>query len=207
MVDPAALDEQALRASCERGEIVPAATAVIRAYGPEILGFLVAFHKDHDLAGDSFSIFAQRLWETLQREYQWRCSLRTWCYRLARNTAIDAERGEGRLRRRHVGLSSAPEVAALAARTRTETLSALRSENRTALEKLRDELPEEDRTLLVLRVDRGLEWREISVALESLSEDERDEEAIAREAARLRKRYQLIKERLRARARERGLLR
>jgi RNA polymerase sigma-70 factor (ECF subfamily) len=200
------LDEHAVRAMCERGEWTAALTTVLRAYGPELLGFLVSFHKDYDGAGDTFGVVSERLWETLPT-FEWRCSLRTWCYRLARNAAIDAERQQAAQRKRYVGLSSAPELAALVNRTRSETLSALRGEKRTALEAIRDELAEEDRTLLVLRLDRGLEWREVAVALGSLSESERDDETIAREAARLRKRYQLVKARLRARARERGLSR
>jgi RNA polymerase sigma-70 factor, ECF subfamily len=108
-----------------------------------------------------------------------------------------------------VGLSSASQVMELAARLRTETLSVLRTANRTALERLRDELPEEDRELLVLRVDRELGWREIAIVLaESGNRADRigDEAALTREAARLRKRFQLVTERLRALARERKLL-
>lgn len=200
------LDDAAVRALCQQGDVAAAVTAVLRAYGPEILGFLLAFHRDYDAAGDTFGVFSERLWETLGT-FGWRCTVRTWCYKLARNTAIDATRGEARRRKRRVGLSSAPEVLDIAHRARSETLSALRSDKRTELEKLRDELPEPDRTLLVLRINRGLEWREIAVAMEIIDEGPGDDESIAREAARLRKRYQLLKERLRAKARERGLVR
>jgi RNA polymerase sigma-70 factor (ECF subfamily) len=196
-----AAEEADVRAACTRGDVTGATTAALRLYGPEVLGFLVAFHKDHDAASDSFSLFSEHLWRSLP-EFGWRCSLRTWCYRLARNAAIDVERGEAR--RKQVGLSSAPEVSALVQKTRTETLSALRSTKRTALEKLRDELPEEDRTLLVLRVNRQLDWREIAVVVAGLSR-EGDEDALGREAARLRKRFQLVKDRLRTLAQARGL--
>jgi RNA polymerase sigma-70 factor (ECF subfamily) len=97
----------------------------------------------------------------------------------------------------------------VATRVRTETLSVLRTANRTALERLRDELPEEDRALLVLRVDRELNWREIAIVLaESANRADRvdDDAALTREAARLRKRFQLITQRLRTMARERNLL-
>ena len=97
----------------------------------------------------------------------------------------------------------------LAAQVRTETLSAFRSAKRNAVERLRDELPEEDRALLVLRVDRRLEWREVAIALAESSpraEGLEDEAALKREAARLRKRFQLVTLRLRALARERNLL-
>lgn len=195
--------ESSIRASCASGNFVAATTEALRRYGPELLGFLLSFHEDYDVAGDAFAVFCERLWQTLP-EFEWRCSLRTWCYRLARSVAIDLQRGEAR-HGRQVGLSSAPEVLALAERTRTETLSFLRTEKRTALERLRDELPEEDRTLLVLRVDRELEWREIALVLAGAPR-ETDEASLVREAARLRKRFQLVKDRLRSLARERGLL-
>jgi RNA polymerase sigma-70 factor (ECF subfamily) len=205
MADATDADESALQAACAAGDVTKATTAGLRKYGPEVLGFLVAFHKDYDAAGDSFALFSERLWQTLA-DFGWRCSLRTWCYRLARSAAIDVQRGEQRRRKRQVGISSAPEVLAVAAKTRTETLSSLRTEKRSALEKLRDELSEEDRTLLVLRVDRQLEWREIALVLAGGETLDDAEQALVREAARLRKRFQLVKERLRRLARERGLL-
>jgi RNA polymerase sigma-70 factor (ECF subfamily) len=68
------------------------------------------------------------------------------------------------------------------------------------LTSLRDELPVEDRTLLILRVDRDLAWDEIALAFAENPEAFSDEER-KREAARLRKRFQLVKERLVARIR------
>jgi RNA polymerase sigma-70 factor (ECF subfamily) len=195
---PIDLAEQTMRAACAAGDIDRATTDALRRYGPELLGFLVGIHGDYDAAGDAFAMFSEKLWQSMPR-FEWKCSLRTWCYRLVRNAAIDLHRGE---RRGRVGLSSAPEVLELAARVRTETLSVLRSETRTALERLRDELPEDDRALLVLRVDRDLDWRDIALVLDASE----DEESLKREAARLRKRFQLVKERLRTRAREQGLV-
>ena len=207
LLDPA---ERTVREACATGRIDEATSAAIRRYGPEVLGFLVGVYGDYDAATEAFSMFSERLWQSM-RGFEWRCSLRTWCYRLARHAAIDLRRGERGARRGagRVGLSSAPEVMALAARVRTDTLSALRSANRTALERLRDELPEEDRALLVLRIDRQLEWREIAIAIADSSGDAarvEEEPALKREAARLRKRFQLVTLRLRAVARERKLV-
>jgi len=201
--DPA---ERAVRDACAAGDVEGATTAALRRYGPELLGFLVGVHGDYDEASEAFAVFSEKLWSTMAR-FEWRCSLRTWCYRLVRQAAVDVRRGDRR--QAHVGLSSVPEVMELATRLRTETLSFLRTANRTALERLRDELPEEDRALLVLRVDRELEWREIAIVLaEASSRSDRveDDAALKREAARLRKRFQLVTERLRALARERKLL-
>jgi RNA polymerase sigma-70 factor (ECF subfamily) len=195
-----------MRDACAAGDFDGATTAALRLYGPELLGFLVGVHEDYDAARDAFGLFSEKLWQSIPR-FEWKCSLRTWCYRLVRNAAIDARRGDHRKRR--VRLSSAPEVMEVATRVRTETLSVLRTANRTALERLRDELPEEDRALLVLRVDRELNWREIAIVLaESANRADRvdDDAALTREAARLRKRSQLITQRLRTMARERNLL-
>jgi len=104
---------------------------------------------------------------------------------------------------RNLPLSQISEVTAVVARVRTNTVDYLRSEVKTGLRALRDELPEDDRTLLVLRIDKGMGWREIAAAM---SDGDLADDEVARETARLRKRYQLATERLRTLAHERGLL-
>jgi RNA polymerase sigma-70 factor (ECF subfamily) len=203
MSSPLTPEDESLRQACAAGDVRGVTTSALRRYGPELLGFLVASLGDYDAAGDAFATFSERLWQTLA-QFDWRCSLRTWCYRLARNAAIDLRRREAR--RKQVGLSDAPEVQELAVRLRTETLSLLRTAKRGALEQLRDELPEEDRTLLVLRLDRQLEWTEIALVLDEGAELPSDEVSLKREAARLRKRFQLVKERVRAMGRQRGII-
>ena len=91
---------------------------------------------------------------------------------------------------------------------RTETLAFLRTEKRTRLQALRDSLPEEDRMLLVLRVDRQLAWNDLARVLHEADEGTPlDDAAIAREAARLRKRFQVLKEKLVEAGRREGLVR
>jgi RNA polymerase sigma-70 factor (ECF subfamily) len=90
---------------------------------------------------------------------------------------------------------------------RTETLAFLRTETRTRLHSLRDSLPEEQRMLLVLRVDRQLAWNELArVLAETEGDAPLDDAALAKEAARLRKQFQLVKDRLRALAKKEGLI-
>jgi hypothetical protein len=60
---------------------------------------------------------------------------------------------------------------------------------------IRRALPEEDQTLLVLRVDRDLPWRDIAVVLSS--PDASDDE-LTRKAAALRKQFERVKAQLRA---------
>jgi RNA polymerase sigma-70 factor (ECF subfamily) len=59
--------------------------------------------------------------------------------------------------------------------------------------------------LLILRVDRGMDWRDLAAAMgdENAPLEGAD---LDREAARLRKRFERIKDRLRELAREAGLL-
>jgi RNA polymerase sigma-70 factor (ECF subfamily) len=59
------------------------------------------------------------------------------------------------------------------------------------LDNLRESLSDEDRDLLVLRVERGLAWKEIAAAF--LDEEAPSVDAITREAARLRQRYRSIR--------------
>jgi hypothetical protein len=81
-------------------------------------------------------------------------------------------------------------------RIRTETLAAARSEAKTRLAALREQLSLDDQSLLVLRVNRRLDWKEIAQVMIDEGESSA-EEAIEKEAARLRKRFQTIKEKLR----------
>jgi RNA polymerase sigma-70 factor (ECF subfamily) len=89
---------------------------------------------------------------------------------------------------------------------RTETLSFLQTQKRNRLQSLREELPPDDRTLLILRVDRHLEWPELARVLAG-DDVPLDEASLKREAARLRKRYQIVKDRLRDLAKREGLVR
>jgi RNA polymerase sigma-70 factor (ECF subfamily) len=190
--------ESDIRAAWDRGDFAEATTAALRRYGPEVLGFLVATQRDHDDAEEAFSVFAERLWQNMSK-FEWKCSVRTWSYVLARNATADLHRREARHRRSRVALSSAP-ISKIAARVRTETMPGLLVEKRSGLARLRDELSDEDRALLVLRVNRELAWRDIAQVLGA------DDDVIDREAARLRKRFQLVKERLRALGKARGLV-
>jgi RNA polymerase sigma-70 factor (ECF subfamily) len=91
------------------------------------------------------------------------------------------------------------------AEVRTATLSFLRTERRTQLAALREALAPEDQTLLILRVDRKLSWEELAVVLGS-DPNLSGADALKREAARLRKRFQIVKSKLRKQAVKHGLL-
>jgi RNA polymerase sigma-70 factor, ECF subfamily len=194
--------EDEVRERCERGDYDGAATLAIRGYGAEVFGFLIAMQGDEALAEDAFSGFAEGLWRGLP-SFAWASTLRTWAYAIARNVARTVQKDAARreARRANVASSALEEVAQA---VRTETLAFLRTEKRSRLEVLRASLSPEDRALLVLRLDRGLVWNDLARVL--AGEDALDEASTLREAARLRKRYQLVKDRLREMARRDGLL-
>ncbi|WP_433932750.1 sigma-70 family RNA polymerase sigma factor [Sorangium cellulosum] len=195
--------EATLRARWDEGDIDGAATEAIRVYGPEIYGLLLSLHPRGGDADDLFSIVCERLWRGLAG-FRWQCSVRTWAYAIARNASRSHGEAEGRRARREVGLSACPAVSEVAAAVRTETASYLRTERRAEIERLRDELPAADRALLILRLDRGLAWNDLARVF--LDDPGAGDEAVRREAARLRKRFQLVRERLVALGRARGLL-
>jgi hypothetical protein len=69
---------------------------------------------------------------------------------------------------------------------------------------LREQLPVDEQTLLILRVNRQLRWEEIAQVMLFDSVVEPAELKVG--AARLRKRFQIAKEKLRRMALEAGIL-
>jgi RNA polymerase sigma-70 factor, ECF subfamily len=182
------------------GDLRGAATLAVEGFGPELYGFLVTLLCNDRDAGEAFSQTCEDMWTGLDR-FEGRCSMRTWLYKLARHAAARLRRSPHHRAGRHVALS---QVSDLAERVRTRTLSLLRTEKKDRLASIRDSLHEDDRALLVLRIDRGLSWSEIAY---TFSTDDHSEETLRRVAARLRKRFQLLKEEIRTRIRDAGLSR
>jgi RNA polymerase sigma-70 factor (ECF subfamily) len=190
--------EAAVRDRCAAGDVDEATTRALRLYGREVFGFQCALAKSESDASEAFSIFAEELWRSLGR-FAWESTLRTWVYTLARRAV---SRDLRRKRRDRLLVGAPIAVSEIAGAVRTETLTYLRTETKSRVRALRDALAEDDRALLVLRVDRGLGWDELARVMH---DDDLDADAQKREVARLRKRFQLVKERLRAMAKEQGL--
>jgi RNA polymerase sigma-70 factor (ECF subfamily) len=87
----------------------------------------------------------------------------------------------------------------MAAVMRTATLEIQRTDVKDELRVLREQLDPEEHEILLLRLDRGLPWRDIARILGG------DHQLDARAAA-LRKRFERAKERLRKLAIEHGLI-
>jgi RNA polymerase sigma-70 factor (ECF subfamily) len=192
--------EAQIREAWDRQDMIAALTRLLECYGLELQRYLVATSGPTE-AHDIYSMLAEDLWKGLPA-FQWRCSARAWAYTLARHARARYVVAERRRATRQDTLSHLPWLRDLVERTRTPTPLHERSDVRHGLRLLRERLDERDRTLLMLRVDRGLSWKELAIVLDDVGPDEA--EAIA--AARQRQRFQAIKKRLRAMAQEDGLL-
>ena len=194
---PAAPDasEDAIQALCRAGSFAEATTAALQRYGVELLGFLRAIAGDDDLAGDAFGELGEDVWTGLPR-FRWESSLRSWLYALARNALAQLRRDPRRRLDRNLPLSIAPELAAV---TRTVTLEIQRTEVKDEFRVLREQLDPEEHELLLLRLDRGLAWKDIARILGG------DDNLDARAAA-LRKRFERARDRLKKLAIEHGLI-
>lgn len=184
---PDVVDEE-VRAALAQGSVEAATEHAIRTYGPELIGWLSSILPNDADVHEAFSLMSEELWHSLPR-FQGRCSVRTWCYMLARHAAA---RARARQPREQL-LSEVPSL--MHAVTHVWNTTRVESERqRDVFAKIRDQLSEDDQTLLVLRVDRDLSWRDIALVMlgESASDDE-----LARKAAALRKQFERLKAELR----------
>jgi RNA polymerase sigma-70 factor, ECF subfamily len=154
--------EEVLRRAFDAGDLGQVATLALTGYGAEIMGYLVGVLRSPGDADEVFGELCVDLWSSLSR-FRWECSLRAWAYTLARHRAYAFGRDPAR---RAVPLSSVPELADVAAQVRTATRDYLRTEVKDRVARLREQLDDEERTLLILRVDRDLSWAEIALILE-----------------------------------------
>jgi RNA polymerase sigma-70 factor, ECF subfamily len=197
--------EQAIRAHHAGADLARAAELGLRGYGPEIFAFVHAFQREEDDAAEVFAIFTERLWRGLP-DFAWHCSFRTWAYTIARNAAKNYHEQKRVRARVHVPMPESSVLSAIAADVRSETVTYLKTQTKSSVQKLRDALSEEDRMLLSLRLDRKLAWGELARVLHEGPDEEPPPEVLEREAARFRKRFQSIKERLADLARREGLV-
>lgn len=194
-------DEQELRRAWDRGDFDAVTKLALERYGPEILGVAVARLRSVPDADDAFSMFSIDLMRGIPG-FQWRCSLRAWAHRIARNAATRWATARERSPDRNVPMEQAG-VLELAERIRSTTQAHLRTEVKSKIRRLREELPPLDQELLMLRVNNKMKWAEIAAAL---ADRDLSDEELHREEGRLRKRFEHIIKTLRDLARERGLL-
>lgn len=196
--------EAAIRAAWEARDFHAAATLALELYGPEIYSFVNARLRSANEADEAFSLFSEDLWRGLPG-FEFRSTVRGWLYALARNAANRHAAAPQRRAARNVPLSVEGAIDALVQRSRSETQMHQRTEVKDRMRALRERLPIEDQTLLILFVDRNLPWREIALVMNDQGERLESLE-LTREAARLRKRFERVKGELRAMAIAEGLL-
>ena len=187
MSDP---DDAALRALIAGGDLDRATADTLRTYGPELIGWLCSMLPGEADAHEAFSWMSEQLWKSLPR-WEGRCSMRTWCYMLARHATVRIRTQSHQ--QREVLVSAVPSIAhAVTHVWNTSRANAGRVQDVYA--EIRNTLDDDEQTLLVLRVDRSLAWRDIAIVLlgEGASGDD-----IATKAASLRKQFERVKERLR----------
>ena len=190
--------EREVRALADAGDVNGAVTSAIQGFGDEVYSFLMSRLRDEDTASDVFAQASADLLKSMPG-FQWRCSLRTWFYRLARSAATRYQRSPANRPDRRVALSHISEALD---RVRSRTELHMRSEVKDGFRKLRDQLDPDEQQLLMLRIDRNLGWSEIA----EIIDDDDDPKAITRTSARLRQQFQTLKERLRDLAIAEGLL-
>jgi RNA polymerase sigma-70 factor, ECF subfamily len=189
--------EVELAALIRAKQLDAAAKRALESYGSELYGFLVSYLGNESDAAEVFSQVGEDLWRGLPK-FALGCSMRTWLYVLARNASARFRRSPWNRRTGESHIDALIELA------RTRTQPWMRTEVKDRFRALRDALDPDDRSLLVLRVDRKLSWEEI--ARVTLGIEAPDTVALTRETVRLRKRYQLLKDDLRRRAADAGLL-
>ena len=180
--------EAQIRELCQAGDYKGAVTLGIKTYGGELYSYLAAIARSDGDASDAYGRLCLGLWEGLPG-FRWECTFRTWAYVLARN----AFRSVGKTSARFVPLSHAPEIAEVAEAVRSRTAEHLRTEVKDQVAKIRESLSPEDRTLLILRVDRKLGWREIARVMAEEADADTDDASLDRRSAALRKRFERVK--------------
>ena len=186
--------EDTIAQQLDAADYQAAATSIVRGYGPEIYGYLLALARDADRAHEVFSQTCEDLWQGLPR-FRRDASVRTWIYKLAWHAWLRHQRDAFR---RHGQRILTDQVSRLAAEVRSATAPYLRTEVKDAVAQLREKIAPEEQSLLVLRVDRALSWQEIA-SIMSDGEDEVDAQTLA-------KRFERVKAKLRRLAVEAGLL-
>jgi RNA polymerase sigma-70 factor, ECF subfamily len=190
--DPGAL-ERDIAAALAAEDWARAATLALRGHGQDILLYLRGVLRDPALAQDAFSLFSEKLWRSIP-QFRGETTFVAWAYRVAWYATLELKRGLARRRERPVLDGELAEVAAL---VRESTAVYLRTAAKDRWAELRDSLDREERSLLLLRIERKLPWKEVAAVMA-------EDGTPAAEAA-LRKRFERLRAKLRRLFKEHGL--
>jgi RNA polymerase sigma-70 factor, ECF subfamily len=185
--------ERDVKTRLEAGDHDGAATVALRGYGPQILVYLRGVLRDDDLAHDVFSRFSEKLWRSMS-QFRGESAFGTWAYRIAWYAAKEYKRSQARRREDRLATDA---VSKIVQEVQTSASLLYKTEARNQWTEIKESLSPAERSLLLLRVEKALPWKEVAQIMAE------DGEPMA-EAA-LRKRLERLSEKLRALAKERGL--
>jgi DNA-directed RNA polymerase specialized sigma24 family protein len=126
----------------ERGETSAAISLLLEQHGADVFGVLVGVLDDMRAARATYKAVVGRLPVALPT-FEWRCSPRVWLYSLAHN--------ELREHQNRATTNETDPVDDTAVRGLITVIAAVRRE-----------LTEEERELLILHLDRGLDWSDLA---------------------------------------------
>ncbi len=185
--------EERVATCLDQRDLRQAATEALQGYGPEIFGFLMTVLRDSDAANEAFSGFSEDLWCGIG-QFRRESSFRTWAYQLAWNAARQLVRDAYRRRVRRLRTS---EWSRIAEQVRSNTSTGREAAIGSRLTEIKARLDPDEQTLLILRVDRGLSWKDVAAVMSDPGEPLDD--------AAVRKRFQRLKAKLHRMARREGL--
>jgi DNA-directed RNA polymerase specialized sigma24 family protein len=177
---------------CEHASFTDAMLQILRRYTAEVRAFLRARTNSRASMDEVFAVFSEDVWRGLPR-LRVQGQLRSWIYVIARNALTRHVRFKQRWRSRYVFA----EPDDLHVETRRSLSTQLG--NHAQLELVLAALAESDRRLLEQRLVLSMPWRDIAIEQARLRGLTSDAD-IAKESARLRKRFQLLLQDLRERA-------
>lgn len=176
-------------ALCQEARVDEATRVALEYYGPEILGWLIGVVKDETAAEDICQHFSIALWKGLP-SFRWESSLRVWAYKIAWHELIRFQKAKEKRKEQQFNTS---EISGLAQAVTSLHMVLRKKQEASRLVELRQELPEEMQTLIILRIDREMSFGEIAQVLE-IEEDT------------ARQKFKRAKDKLKELAKKEGLL-
>jgi len=186
-----------IRASDAHG----ATAELLKLHGAEVYGYVRSLLKDDDAADEAFAQASENVLLGIAA-FRGECSLRTWFYVVARHAALQELKRGSRRRGERISIWEKH----LAAPVRTATLAYRSTQVKDRVAELRASLSANERELLVLRVDRKLSWDEIALVCAEQAAPAVEALDLKKAAARHRKQFERVKDKLRELARAAGLL-
>jgi DNA-directed RNA polymerase specialized sigma24 family protein len=182
--------DAAIFAACDQRDFRRATTLLIHAYAARVRAFLNNRLRDSAGCAEVFAVFSEDVWKGIA-SLRGRTSVVPWVFVLARNALYRHGRAQQRWAVRHVSLDAAPDVP-----TSDDQVAELDGVGHAHIAPLLHQLSASERWLLDQRFVAGNSWNEIARA-QLVSARPPDHDAVLRESARLRKKSQLIVQRLR----------